>query len=141
MINTLDKLVECATKGELLQKHSAGLAGSGCRHIGCIRRNHYEVSKYSNDDPSVHAEIDSIKKFIQHENTRSYNDAKIRRKLRKLKLFVIRLNNVTGYENEFRNSAPCFHCLSALRNYGIKKIVFSTDEGGSPQCKKDKSNV
>jgi tRNA(Arg) A34 adenosine deaminase TadA len=141
MSNTLDKLVECAAKGELLQKHAAGLAGSGCRHIGCIGRNHYEVSKYSNNDPSVHAEMDVIKKFIQHENSRSYNDAKIRRKLRKLKLFVIRLNNVAGCENEFRNSAPCFHCLSALRNYGIKKIAFSTDEGGSPQCKKDKSNV
>jgi hypothetical protein len=37
--------------------------------------------------------------------------------------------------HQFKNSAPCYHCLALLKDYGVRKVVFTTDYG-EPQREK-----
>ena len=136
--HAFSKLSTEASKSILLQKHSALLTSSGHRMTRFTGYNDYVKSHYSNDDPSVHAEDKTLKRFIWHEQTRHSSDAKIRRKLRKMQLFIARLNQNSALDYQFSNSEPCYHCLATLKNYGIKKVVF-TSYYGEPHCKKGKS--
>jgi len=131
------KLALEALNSELLQKHSAMLSKSGLRQTRFTGYNHYGKYNFTNDNPSIHAECDTLDRFIWYQQTRHSNNAKIRRKLKKLQLFIARLNMNVNNPYEFSNSAPCFHCLNTLKNYGIKKVVYTSDYGET-QCKKDK---
>ena len=46
--------------------------------------------------------------------------------MKKYTLYVGRLSKKTG---NFAESKPCNHCLKMIKKYGIKKIVYSTDQG------------
>lgn len=45
--------------------------------------------------------------------------------VRKLHLIVIRVNNA----GDLCESKPCQNCLKLLRDYGIRKVTYSTQEG------------
>lgn len=44
---------------------------------------------------------------------------------RKLHMYVIRINKA----GEITESKPCSHCAQILRNYGIRRVTYSTKEG------------
>jgi deoxycytidylate deaminase len=170
--NVLTNIAEQASKSELLQKHGSMLLHSSNKITYFRGNNHYLTKSRdgSNDIPSIHAECDVLKKFINHYRKRNKNDATIRRMLKKINLFVIRLNNnkrssemlttilnkynnngkkndnvnnITEYCLDFRcifgNSFPCINCLNTIKNYGVKKIIVSNEEGIC-ECKKGKYN-
>ena len=67
-----------------------------------------------------HAEenaLDRYKKLIERTGTKYTT--------RKLHLTVIRINA----RGELTESKPCSHCVAVLRDYGIRKITYSTKEG------------
>lgn len=151
------KLAHVASNSELLQQHAAVLTRSGYRPIGnAAGYNHYVACRYSTDKPSAHAEKVALTKFRRHHQMRDANDAKIRRKLKKTSILVARLNpqhasiptispataavNPVHYihSHQFKNSAPCYHCTALLKAYGVRKVIFTSDDG-EPQYKKGKS--
>ena len=135
------KLAKAAANSELLQQHAAVLTRAGYRPAMPPGYNHYVACRYSADKPSAHAEEVALSKFRRHHQVRHSSDAKIRRKLKKTSILIARLNTAstnTNPEKPFKNSAPCYHCLALLKDYGVRKVVFTTD-GGEPQCEKGKS--
>ena len=145
--NILSKLAHVARNSELLQQHAAVLTRAGNRPVSnATGYNHYVACRYSIDKPSAHAEKVALTKFRRHHQMRAANDAKIRRKLKKTSILVVRLNPLTSTNPahthddipQFKNSAPCYHCMELLKNYGVQKVVFTLD-CGELQCKKDKS--
>jgi deoxycytidylate deaminase len=138
--STFEKLATKAIRSELLHKHVAGFTGSGHRQTGFMPGyNHYSHCRHSVNDSTIHAEIDVIDRYLWYQQTRHANNAKVRRKLRKLNLLIARLStnrNVNG-DSTFKDSAPCLHCLESLRTCGITKVIYSSDSG-KPQCKKAK---
>lgn len=142
--NIFSKLADAAQSSELLQQHAAVLTRSGYRPVMPLNNyNHYTACRYSNDKPSIHAEKVALTKFRRHHQMRAANDAKIRRKLKRTSILVTRRNpqataDITDDTILFKSSAPCYHCIALLKDYGIRKVVF-TDDYGEPQCKKVKS--
>ena len=156
--NIFSTLAHTARNSELLQQHAAVLTRSGYRPVGqATGYNHYVACHYSVDKPSAHAEKVALTKFRRYHQMRAANDAKIRRKLKKTSILVARLNtrqaqalpNLPNQQNppnpdlhqctqQFRNSAPCYHCTALLKSYGVSKVIFTTDYG-EPQCQKGKS--
>jgi deoxycytidylate deaminase len=60
-----------------------------------------------------------------------FYDAKLRRKMNKLTLYIARYKpstNISGH------SAPCSNCLSKIQDIGIKKIVYVDGEGIIQKC-------
>ena len=78
--------------------------------------------------PSIHAEVDAIRKFI-------YERVSPTRKRPKLKLIVLRKNNA----GNFMNSKPCKNCISFMKSelvknfINIREVTFYED-GGFKSC-------
>lgn len=74
-------------------------------------RSHPRIvsTEHIKDHCSVHAEIDAIKK------AKDVSGATI---------YVARVNK----RGQHRDSRPCSRCYEAIRNNGIKKIVYTTSE-------------
>lgn len=129
--NVLNQLSKEALNSELLMRHAAMIHRSGKKQTTILGHNHYMTSPYSKDNISVHAEQAVITRFIN--SMRKYtnaNDAKIRRKLNKITMIIIKLNtNVQSIDKIdctcLKLSDPCIECLTALKKYGIKKIIVS----------------
>ena len=62
--------------------------------------------------PSIHAEVDAIRKFI-------YKQVSPTRKRPKLKMIVLRKNNV----GNFMNSKPCKNCISFMKSELVKNFI------------------
>jgi hypothetical protein len=105
-----DRLSDYASQSPCLQKHSAVWDKCGC----------YGYNHYRNDETSEHAETSVVSSFIDRLQ-RKGNQHKIRRKLKKGKLVVIRLNNDSSKPNMFRNSMPCATCIARLKLWGVKE--------------------
>lgn len=69
---------------------------------------------------ATHAEENALKRFLHSKN---HDKHKIRRC--NYSLLVIRYN----YDGELRSSKPCVMCLKKIKEAGIKKVYYSTDEG------------
>jgi len=92
---------------------------------------------------TIHAEVNTIQKYIELHRKKGYKDADIRRKLGKQCLIVIRINTKLnrdrdrdgdrdrdlGINNTLKNSAPCSECVKFLQNNNIHKIIYSLDDG------------
>ena len=78
---------------------------------------------------TMHAEVNTINKYIDLYRKRGYKDSDIRRKLGKQCMIVVRINNNKNSEIPFTNSAPCTQCIAVLKQYNIKKIMYSIDNG------------
>ena len=119
-----DFLVKLACKSainsELLQKHGSILI---CDEQTFTGYNHFVCGK--NCIP-VHAEEDAINNFIIFCRKKYYDDAFIRRKLRKCLLITIRVKN-----NNIRCSAPCRNCIETIKSYGIRQIIYSENSNNS----------
>jgi deoxycytidylate deaminase len=94
-------------------KHGSVIVKGG-RVIGTginKERNHPTIvsSEHIKTDCSVHAEIDALKKVKDATGATVY---------------VARVNR----RGQARDSRPCNRCYSALRNNGIRKIVYTTSE-------------
>ena len=76
---------------------------------------------------TIHAEVNTINKFIELHRKKGYKDSDIRRKLGKQCLIVIRIN--TKINKGLTNSAPCVNCVKFLQNNNIHKIIYSMDDG------------
>jgi deoxycytidylate deaminase len=55
-----------------------------------------------------------------------YYDRKIRRKMRKLTIYIARHKHST---NSSGHSEPCKHCTKEIKRIGIKKIVYVNELG------------
>ncbi len=96
--------------------------------LNCIRNN-YDGHKAHlfgmiYVDASIHSEISALIALERKMAKSSYSIKDIRRKMKKITLYVIRINE----QNQLRNSAPCAHCLYWIQKLGIKKIVYSIDD-------------
>lgn len=40
-------------------------------------------------------------------------------------MFVLRADK----EGNFKNSRPCAHCIDILQKFGIKKVIYSNEQG------------
>lgn len=78
---------------------------------------------------TIHAEVNTINKFIELHRKKGYKDSDIRRKLGKQCLIVIRINTKIDRDNSLKNSAPCSNCVKFLQNNNIHKIIYSMDDG------------
>jgi hypothetical protein len=79
---------------------------------------------------TIHAEVNTINKFIELHRKKGYKDSDIRRKLGKECLIVIRINKInTEFDKSLKNSAPCANCVNFLKNNNIHKIIYSIDDG------------
>jgi len=76
---------------------------------------------------TIHAEVNTINKFIELHRKKGYKDSDIRRKLGKQCLIVIRIN--IKIDRGLTNSAPCANCVNFLKNNNIHKIIYSLDDG------------
>ena len=68
-----------------------------------------------------HAEENALEKY--RALLRTSRQKKISK--RKLHMYVVRINA----KGELTESKPCSHCVEVLREYGIRKITYSTREG------------
>jgi len=57
---------------------------------------------------------------------RAFYDVKMRRKMRKLTIYIARHRNST---NNSGHSEPCKHCTEQIKRIGIKKIVYVDNSG------------
>jgi len=78
---------------------------------------------------TMHAEVNTINKYIALYRKKGYKDADIRRKLGKQCLIVVRINTNKNAEFPITNSAPCGECIQYLKQYNIQKIIYSIDDG------------
>ena len=103
-----------AVNSELLQKHGSILI---CDEQTFTGYNHFVCGR---NCVAVHAEEDAINNFIAFCRKKYYDDASIRRKLKRSLLITIRVKN-----NNIRCSAPCRNCIETIRSYGIRQIIYS----------------
>jgi hypothetical protein len=120
----MNNLIQIAIRSELLHRHAAMLTLSGNRDTRFNGYNHYSNSRYS---MSIHAECDAINRCIFYYQMRKYTPQKIRRKMKKMGIIIVRLS--THSDSCLRNSAPCIDCLLRIKEYGISKIGFSSNDG------------
>ena len=55
-----------------------------------------------------------------------FYDLKVRRKMRKLTIYIVRYRSST---KESGHSEPCSHCTKEIKKIGIKKIVYVNEFG------------
>lgn len=93
------------------------------------------VKKNGKLSNTIHAEVNTINKYIESYRRKGYKDSDIRRKLGHETLIVIRIDkhrvddNPIDIRNKLKNSAPCSECIKFLHHYNIQKIVYSIDDG------------
>lgn len=58
---------------------------------------------------------------MEKENGRGFYDPKLKRKMKKLTLYIVKHRHSTTYSAE---SKPCSHCTKEIKRLGIKKIVY-----------------
>lgn len=119
ILNAYNHAIHSAKNSDLLQKHGSvficdGEVITGYNHFGCSNKK---------NSISIHAEEDAINNFIITYRLRGYNDRYIRKKLKKSILLTVRVKGEIH-----RLSAPCQNCLSLIKHYGIKQIIFSVNE-------------
>lgn len=79
--------------------------------------NHFYSGKTS---ITVHAEEDVINNFIILCRKKYFDDAYIRRRLRRALLITVRVKN-----GIIKCSAPCQNCIEIIKSYGIRQIIYS----------------
>lgn len=96
------------------QKHASILIVDDCIFTGY---NHFGCGK---NNLTVHAEEDVINNYIANCRKKYYDDAYIRRKLKRALLITIRVK-----KGMVKCSAPCSNCIEIIKSYGIRQIVYS----------------
>ena len=113
----IDKLLNLAATSKIINKHSCCIASGSKILVSSINTNRTKFK--GNIYCCGHSEINCIHKW----NTSALGLRK-RRKMNKLTMYIVR--NSRG---RLGNSAPCLICYKNILKSGIKKIVYSTNEG------------
>tara|TARA_B100001094_G_C18180758_1_gene800741 strand:- start:694 stop:1167 length:474 start_codon:yes stop_codon:yes gene_type:complete len=105
--------------------------------LGCIIiKNGKIVCKHFNDKRSringknfvcIHAEINCIHNLLKYE--------KNNRKLKNYSMLVIRIGKDDDGNIVFRNAKPCKYCTESIKKIGLKKIIYSNDDGDLEKIK------
>lgn len=88
-------------------------------------KSHPIQKKFSRNSESIfkHAEIDCIINALKHIE---------KDELQKATLYIYRVKKQNKEDRSWVDglSKPCNGCCKAIEHFGIKKVVFSTDENG-----------
>ena len=105
--------------------------------LGClIIKNGKVVCKNFNDKRSrinkknfvcIHAEVNSIHNLLKIE--------KNQRKLKNYTLLVLRIGKDKNGDIALRNAKPCKFCTESIKKIGLKKIIYSNDDGNLEKVK------
>jgi deoxycytidylate deaminase len=128
-----EELVNLAKKAaiysDLKQQHASILIADDMVITGY---NHFSSGKAI---ITVHAEEDAINNFITLCRKKYFDDAYIRRRLRRALLITVRVKNGC-----IKCSAPCQNCIEIIKSYGIRQIIYSdSDENANTYYIKQKS--
>ena len=113
----IDDLIESAKQSPLTSKHAAGIIRG--RNIMFISSNYYS-NLGCNGGFSHHAEEIALDKLNRYFRSADINE----RKLSKCVLIVIRIS-----KGKLAESKPCSCCIEKIRLHGIKKVIYSNNEG------------
>jgi len=102
-----------AVKSEMLHRHGC-LAVSGGKYIakGCNNYRTYSRDGLIRNCCSCHAEVNVLRKCLKNPHNR-------------LNLYIVRISQ----DGKMRNSEPCFMCVSLMKSYFVKYIIYSTNDG------------
>lgn len=79
----------------------------------------------------LHSEVAAIRKVIINIK-KGKTASTVRRKMKRKTIVIVRANLNAKSNRHFSMSAPCKNCMKYIRQAGLKKIVFSTND---EQCK------
>ena len=82
----------------------------------------------------LHSEAACIRKCIRTEY-RGKSKNYVVRKMKKKRLIIIRANMDNSHDRAYSLSAPCNDCLKCIRQSGLNKIIFSTNDSLSKIAK------
>ena len=105
---------KAAIYSDLKQQHASILIADDMVISGY---NHFCCGKTT---ITVHAEEDVINNFITLCRKKYFDDAYIRRRLRRALLITVRVKN-----GIIKCSAPCQNCIEIIKSYGIRQIIYS----------------
>lgn len=112
--------------------HYATLSPMNNRHGCIVVMNGQEISagynnyrNYSRDKMisnclSCHAEISAVRNALKGE----HNKRKQESMLRRMKLYVVRLND----QGKYMDSKPCRNCHCRLKSMGVRNVIYSSGE-------------
>ena len=91
----------------------------------CQRRTHPFQARYCKNPEAIylHAETNAISNALNHVSKRELRDATLY--IRRMKL-----PNKDSKDFVDGNCKPCVGCMRAIIAFGIKKVVYSTEEDG-----------
>ena len=122
-----EELVNLAKKAaiysDLKQQHASILIADDMIITGY---NHFCGSNGNTNSKAcitVHAEEDAINNFITLCRKKYFDDAYIRRRLRRALLITVRVKN-----GIIKCSAPCENCIEIIKSYGIRQIIYSDSD-------------
>ena len=94
-------------------------------------KTHPMQQKYGRNDKSIylHAEISAIINALNHINKKDLTDAT---------LYVYRVKRSGPFSTEWCDgeAEPCLGCQEAIKAFGIKRVVHSSNENNSYKIKK-----
>ena len=108
--------IDEAQKSPVLMRHGCVASRNG--KIIARGFNHYRTfsrDSIINNTCTCHAECDVVHKLLNS----GVSD------FRKIVFYIVRINK----KNETKQSGPCIDCYNTLVKCGVRKIVYTTDEG------------
>lgn len=102
-----------AQKSPLAMKHGCIAVSSGkLLAFGHNTYKTYSRDGYVRNVCSCHAEINVLRQFLK-------------RKINKVTLYIVRVSN----DGQMKDSSPCANCFYLMRQFPIKHIVYTTNNG------------
>lgn len=108
-----------ANKSDLLYQHGC-IATCGGKILARgynTDRSRYNQNKYDIKTCTCHAEMSVLMKLDQSLSKKKHKANKI---FKKITLYISRVK----YEGISYNSAPCLECLTMIKYYKVKRIIF-----------------
>ena len=115
--------LEEACKSKLLYRHGCiATCGGKILARGCnTNRSRFNQDKFAIKSCTCHAEMSVLIKMYNHLS-KKYKEHKINKIFKKTTLYISRVNEDKSY-----NSAPCIDCLTMIKYYNVKRIIFYLD--------------
>lgn len=99
-----------AMKSDMKYKHGCIIAKGN--QIYSVAYNHHCNHDYMY---AIHSEDNAIQKFLKKRKEKTiYNST----------MYIVRVTK----DGEYRNSKPCKNCLEKIKEYKLRKIIYTTDE-------------
>lgn len=120
-----------AEKSNILHKHGCVIVTSG-KLMSKGFNNYRNISSdgFIKNSCTCHAEISAIRNY--------YKLKKIdKNKIKNSTIYIVRINK----NGKLCQSAPCISCFHIITMVGIKKIVYSDDNGNITRCNTKNYNI